>query len=83
MWCVGIGTNTGIRESYAVTVLNNRRHFFQVDLVHDAVTGRNHINVFKRRFGPLNKVETVFVTTVFNCTVFFKSFWVKTRRFNC
>ena len=77
-----VSSNTSIREGNAITRLNNRRHFFKVNLVHDAVTGWNHIYVFKGGFSPLNKVETVFVTTVFNGTVLFKSIRIKTCRFN-
>ena len=83
MWGVAVSADTGIRESYTVTRLNHRRHFLQVDLVHDAVTRRNHIDVFKGRFGPLNKVEAVFVTTVFNDTVFIKGIWIKATVLNC
>ncbi|MPN62254.1 hypothetical protein SDC9_210001 [bioreactor metagenome] len=75
-------TDTGIRECHTFTLLDHRRHFFQVDLVHDAVTRRNHIDIFKCCFGPFNKMETVFVTTVFNSTVFSEGIRVKTAVFH-
>ena len=60
--------------------LNNRRHFLQVNLVHDPVTRRNHTHVLKRGFTPFYKVKTVFVSAIFNRSVFIKRFAIKTRR---
>ena len=74
---VAVGADTGIREGHAVTHLNHRGHFLQVDLVHDAVAWRDHVDVLEGLFGPLDKVETVFVATVFNGTVFFEGLRVK------
>ena len=79
---VAISTDTGIWERNAVTHLNHRRHFFQVDLVHDAVTSRNHIHILKRGTCPINKVETVFVTAFFDGAVFGKSVWIIATTFN-
>ena len=59
----------GVRECNTITVLNNRRHFFKVNLMHDAVTRRDHINIFKRRFSPVYKMKTVIVAAVFNGAV--------------
>ena len=82
MWCVTVGTHHGIREGYAVFGVNNRRHFFQVNLVHDAVAGRDHVHVFKRGFSPVNKVEAVIITTVFNGAVLFERVIFKACVFN-
>ena len=79
---VRIGTDAGIREGHAVLHLNHRRHFLQVDLVHDAVTGRNHVDVIERGFGPVNKVETVFVAAFFDVTVFLERVRIETAAFN-
>src|SRR5690606_34408484 len=81
---MAVGTHTGIREGDRVTVLiravlNHRRHLLQVDLVHDAVTGRNHVHVLERGAGPVDEMETVFVTTVFNGTVLLEGIRVETR----
>ncbi|CRZ92614.1 Uncharacterised protein [Vibrio cholerae] len=61
-----------IRESHTLFHLYHRRHFFQIDLVHDAVTGGDHADVFKRGFTPFDKVEAIFVASVFHRTVFLK-----------
>ena len=66
---VAIGTHTGIRKGNAITHLHHRRHFLQVDLMHDAVARRNHINVVERRLGPVDEVEAIFVAAVFYCPV--------------
>ena len=79
---VGVSSNTGIRKSNTVTRLNHRRHLFQIDLVHDAVTGRDYIYIFKRSLSPLNEVKPVFVTTVFNIAIFLKCIRVETSRFH-
>ena len=41
----------------AVPDLHDRRHSLQINLVHDTVAGWNHIDVFKSRFSPVNKVK--------------------------
>ncbi len=45
---VAVGADA-VSEGY-VTHLNHRRHFLQVDLVHDAVVRRDHVDVFKGLF---------------------------------
>ncbi len=79
---VGVGADTGIRIGYTIARLNHRRHFLQVDLVHDAVTCRNHIHVVECGLGPVNKVETVFVTALFDLAVFGEGIRIKTAAFN-
>ena len=66
----------------AILYLNNRRHFFQIDLVHDTVACWNHIDVFKGSLCPVDKVKTVFVAAVFDGAVFFKRIWVITTTFH-
>ena len=74
--------HAGIWISQTITVLHHWRHFFQVDLVHDAVARRDHIDIFKCGFGPFDEVKTVFITTVFNGTVFLKSIRIKSAVFH-
>ncbi len=50
--------------------------------MHDAVTGRNHIHIVERGLGPVDKVKTVFVATVFDFTVLLESIGVKTATLN-
>ena len=84
---MAVGTHTGIREGDRVTVLiravlNHWRHLFQIDLVHDAVTSRNHVHILERGAGPVNEVKTVFVATVFDGAVLLEGIRVETRGFN-
>jgi hypothetical protein len=80
---VRIGADAGVGEGDAVFHLDNGRHFFQVDLVHDAVARRNHVHIFKGGFGPVDKVETVFVAAVFNIAVFLEGIGVEAAAFYC
>ena len=66
---VAVGADAGVGEGHAVTHLDHRRHFLQVDLVHDAVARRDHIHVLERLLGPVDEVETVFVATIFDGAV--------------
>ena len=86
MWGVGVSSHAGIREGNTISIfirahLDHRGHFFQIDLVHDAVTGRDHVNILERSLGPLDKVKAVFVTTVFNLTVLAECIRVETGSF--
>ena len=66
---VAVGADQRIRKSDAVFYLHYRTHAFEVDLVQDTVTRRNHVDVLERFFGPVDEVETVFVTTIFDGAV--------------
>ena len=46
--------------------------------MHDAVAGRDHVHVFERGLGPVDEVETVIVSTVFNLTVLLERVLLKT-----
>jgi hypothetical protein len=50
--------------------------------VHDAVTGRDNVYILERGLGPLDEVEAVFVTTVFDLAVLPEGIRVETRRFH-
>ena len=58
-----------VGERDAVLRLDHRRHPLQVDLVHDAVARRDHVDVLERLLGPVDEVEAVFVATVFDRAV--------------
>ena len=79
---VAVGADAGVGEGNAVAVLNHRRHFFEVDLVHDAVARRNHVDVFKRGRAPVDEVETVFVAAIFDVTVFLEGVGVIAAAFH-
>jgi hypothetical protein len=66
---VAVGADAGVGEGHAVAHLDHRRHFLQVDLVHDAVARRDHVDVLERLLGPVDEVEAVFVATVFDGAV--------------
>src|SRR5699024_7538651 len=76
VWGVGVCSHAGIGESNAVAVVHHRRHFFEVNLVHDAVTRTDHVDVFKGGARPVDKVEAVFVTALFHFTVFFYGIFI-------
>ena len=67
---VAVRTHASIGERHAIFHLNHGRHFFQIDLVHNAVACWNHVHIFKRGFCPVDEMETVFVAAVFNFAVF-------------
>ncbi len=58
-----------VRERDAVLRVNHRRHSLQVDLVHDAVARRNHVDVLEREPGPVDEVKAVLVATVLDRAV--------------
>ena len=50
--------------------------------MHDAVSRRNDIDILESRFGPINKVKSVIVTTVFDRSIFCEGIGFKARVFN-
>ena len=82
MRSVTVCTDQCIWERYAILCMHNRRHTLQIDLVHDAVAWRNHIDVLEGFLGPVDKMKTVFVASVFNRPIFFKSIRIKATAFD-
>ena len=78
MRCMAIGTDTSIWVSDTMVVVNHRGHTFQIYLVHDAVTRRDHIDIFKRMLSPVDEMEAIFITTIFDGTVFFEGLRIVT-----
>ena len=79
---VAVCAYTGVREGDALTFaigtrLNYRGHFLQVDLVHDAVAGRDYVHVLERGFGPVDEVEAVVVAAVFDGPVFLERIFLE------
>jgi len=58
------------------------RHLLQVDLVHDPVARRNHIDVLERLLGPVDEVEAVFVAAVLDGAVLLERGPVEARVFH-
>ena len=77
---VAVGADAGVRERHAFAHLNHRGHFLQVDLVHDAVARRDHIDVLEGLFGPVDEVETVFVAAIFDGAVLLEGLGIETAR---
>ena len=75
---VAVSTHTGVRESHAIAHLYHRRHFLQVDLVHDAIARRDHIHVIEGSFGPVDEMEPVLVATLFHRAVLLECALFKT-----
>src|SRR5690554_5945946 len=73
MWRVAIGTHAGVGKCHTIACLHHWRHLLQIYLVHDAIVGRNDVDVLKGRLGPLDEVETVFITPILDSAVLLKS----------
>ena len=80
---VTVGTHTGIGKGDTVTNLNDRRHFLQIDLVHDAVPGGYHIHITECRFAPLNKMETICIAPRLNDLVVRHGIGVRAIMLHC
>src|SRR5450830_1390547 len=50
--------------------------------MHDAVAWRDNIDILKCQLCPVNKVEAIFITTIFNGAVFFQGIWIEAAAFN-
>ena len=79
---VRVGANAGVWERNAATCLDHRTHFLQVDLVHDAVAGRDHVDVLERRLGPLDKVKAVLVAALLDGAVLLERIRIKAGEFH-
>ena len=78
-----ISPNTGIREGHSIMDLDYRGHLLQINLVHDAIPRRDHVDVEKGVLAPIDKMKTFFVATFFNGAVFVNSLWIKSAMFHC
>ena len=66
---VRVGADAGVGVGHALLDTDHRRHLLQVDLVHDPVARRDHVDVLERALRPVDEVEAVFVATVFDGAV--------------
>ncbi len=69
MRSVAVGAHARIREGDAIAHLDDGRHFFQIDLVHDAVTRRDHVDILERALGPFDEVEAILVAAILDPAV--------------
>ncbi len=79
---VAVGAHAGIGEGHPVAHLHDRRHFLQIDLMHDPVARRNHVDVLERLLGPVDEVEPVFIAAVFDGAVLLERGLVEAREFH-
>ena len=49
--------------------------------MHDAVAGWNDVDIFKCGLGPLDKMKTIFITTIFNSTVLLEGIFLEASMF--
>jgi hypothetical protein len=61
---------TRVSGNATPSFLHDGAHALQVDLVEDAVPGRDHVDVLERLAGPFDEVEAVFVAAVLDGAVF-------------
>ena len=66
---VRVGADAGVGVGDAVLDTDHRRHLLQIDLVHDPVARRDHVDVLERALRPVDEVEPVLVATVFDGAV--------------
>ena len=66
---VAVGSDQRVGERDAVLRVDHRRHPLQVDLVHDAVARRDHVDVPERLLRPVDEVEAVLVAALLDGTV--------------
>ena len=66
---VAVGADAGVGKRDAVLRVDDRRHLLQVDLVHDAVAGRDHVDVVERELRPVDEVEAVLVAAILDGAV--------------
>jgi hypothetical protein len=66
---VAVGADQRVGEGDAVLHLDHRRHALEVDLVHDAVAGRDDLHVLEGVARPFDEVEAVFVAAVLDGAV--------------
>ncbi len=61
---MAVVTNAGVGKSDPLPGLEDRRHPFQVDLVHNAVSGGDHVHILESPAGPFDEVEAVLVAAI-------------------
>ncbi len=66
---VAVGADAGIRIGQAAIGVDDRGHLLQVDLVHDAVAWRDHLDVLERLLGPVDEVEAILVAAILDGAV--------------
>ena len=66
---MAVGADQGIGEGHAVPRLDHRTHPLQIDLMHDAVAGRDHVDIVEGQLGPLDEVEAIGVAPILDGAV--------------
>nr|GEU28025.1 hypothetical protein [Tanacetum cinerariifolium] len=79
---VRVGADQRIGKGHAVLRLDHGRHAFEVNLVQDAVPGRDHVHILERLLGPLDEIEAVLVAAVLDGAVFGEGVGIETAAFH-
>ena len=79
---VAVGADAGVRVGHAIGHADHRAHSLQVDLVHDPVARRDHVDVLERELGPVDEVEAVGVAAVLDRPVLQERVAVEAGRFH-
>ena len=79
---MAVGADQRIRKRHAVLRMDHRRHPLQIDLMHDAVARRNHVDVLERLLRPVDEMKAVFVAPVFDRAVLGERVAVKAGKFH-
>jgi hypothetical protein len=79
---VWLSVPTRCRGRPRVLSVDHRRHLLQVDLVHDAVAGRDHVDILEGLLGPVDEVEAVFVAAIFDGAVLLEGLRIEAAAFH-
>ncbi len=66
---VRIGADTNVGEGDAILLGDYRGHSLEVDLVHDAVAGRDYIDIVEGLLAPVDEMEAVGIAPVLDGAV--------------
>ncbi len=80
--CVRVGADQRIGKGHALQRLHYRRHALQVDLVQDAIAWWDHVDVLERLLGPVDEIEAIFITTVFDRAILVERVGVEAAAFD-
>lgn len=80
---MAVGAHARIRKRHPVQRVDHRRHFLQIDLVHDPVAWRNHFHVLERTLGPFDEVEAIGITPIFHAAILGERLLVEAGVFHC
>ena len=69
---MAVRAHARIREGDAPPGLHHGGHFLEVDLVHDAVSRGDHVDVVEGVLAPVDEMEAVCIAPLLHGTIFFE-----------